>query len=167
MTPAAAVAAYVGLGGNVGDVATTLRRALDALDALPGTRVVQASRLYRTPPWGRLDQPPFVNAVAELSTTLPAPDLLAAMLRIERVHGRTRDPATPRWGPRALDLDLLLHGAGTVEVEGLRLPHPRLRERAFVLVPLAEIAPDLALPGGGTPATALAAVATDGIEALP
>jgi 2-amino-4-hydroxy-6-hydroxymethyldihydropteridine diphosphokinase len=167
VTPPAAVAAYVGLGGNVGDVAATLHSALDALDRLPGTRLVRCSRLYRTPPWGQPDQPPFLNAVAELSTTLAPPDLLAAMLRIECAHGRTRDPAASRWGPRTLDLDLLLHGTGSLDIDGLRLPHPRLRERAFVLVPLAEIAPDLPLPGGGTVSSALAAVAVDGIEALP
>src|SRR5690606_24162437 len=115
-------------------------------------------------PWGRLDQPAFVNAVAELETRLPAGALLEALQRIEVAAGRAR---VEKWGPRVLDLDLLLHGDGTCIAAGLQLPHPHLHERAFVLVPLAELAPALIVPGRGrSVADLLAAVDCSGIEAL-
>jgi 2-amino-4-hydroxy-6-hydroxymethyldihydropteridine diphosphokinase len=159
--------AYVGLGGNVGDAAGTLRAALSALDALPGTRLLRGSRLYRTPAWGREDQPDFVNAVAMLDTMLSAQALLDALLGVERAFGRDRGAEAARWGPRILDLDLLLHGDSVVDAPGLTVPHPHLLARAFVLVPLLEVAPDLDIPGRGSAREALAAMATDGIEALP
>lgn len=157
--------AFVALGGNLGDVPQTLRRALDALAALPCTRLVAHSRFYRTPPWGVAEQPPFTNAAAELETTLTPHRLLDALLRIERDAGRIR--AGERWGPRTLDLDIL-HVDGEVRHdERLTLPHPRIAERAFVLLPLAELAPDLELPGQGRVDALLAMTDTTGCEPLP
>ncbi|HEY0179750.1 MAG TPA: 2-amino-4-hydroxy-6-hydroxymethyldihydropteridine diphosphokinase [Dokdonella sp.] len=156
--------AYVGLGSNLGDPPRQIRSALQALDAPPHTRVVQRSRLYRTPPWGVADQPAFVNAVAELATALAPRELLDALLEIERRHGRRRDAA--RWGPRTLDLDLLTFADRRVDEPGLVLPHPRLAERAFVLVPLAEIAPDLAIPRVGVVAELLERVDASACVAL-
>ncbi len=158
--------AYVGLGGNVGDAAASVRAALDALDDLPDTQLLRASRLYRTPAWGLHDQPEFINAVAALETGLSARALLDAMLGMERAFGRDREAEPVRWGPRTLDLDLLLHGEAVIDAPGLRVPHPHLHQRAFVLVPLLEIAPDLRIPGRGFARYALSAMATDGIEAL-
>jgi 2-amino-4-hydroxy-6-hydroxymethyldihydropteridine diphosphokinase len=128
--------AYVGVGANLGDAAATVARALDALGLL-GT-VVRRSSLYRTPPWGRTDQPDFVNAVALLETPRSPRELLDALQALETKLGR--EPGE-RWGPRALDLDILTYDAATIDEPGLRIPHPHLLERAFVLVPLAEIDP--------------------------
>ena len=164
----AAVVACIGLGGNVGDVPHALARAFEALGRLPGTRLLRASPLYRTPAWGVEAQPDFVNAAATLATALPAADLLACLLEIERALGRTRAAdGSDRWGPRTLDLDLLLYGDAVIDQPGLRVPHPRLHERAFALLPLAAIAPDAVIPGIGTVRQALAALETAGIEALP
>ena len=161
------VVAYVGLGGNLGDAATTLRDALRALDALPTTRLLRASRLYRTRAWGNEAQPDFINAVAMLETQLPARALLDALLETEREFGRTRAAdGSDRWGPRTLDLDLLLHGDSVIDEPGLHVPHPHLHERAFALLPLVEIAPDLVIPGRGLARTALQAMASDDIHAL-
>jgi 2-amino-4-hydroxy-6-hydroxymethyldihydropteridine diphosphokinase len=143
------VRAYVGLGGNVGLAEDTLRSAVSAFDALPSTRLVRASRLYRTPAWGRVEQPDFVNAVAAIETTLAPRALLDGLLGIERAHGRERNDEAQRWGPRTLDLDLLLYGENEIDEPGLRVPHPHLHERAFVLVPLCEIAPEVVIPGHG------------------
>ncbi|MDN5781435.1 MAG: 2-amino-4-hydroxy-6-hydroxymethyldihydropteridine diphosphokinase [Luteimonas sp.] len=162
-----ATIAFVGLGGNVGDAAATLREAFSALDGLPDTQLVRASRLYRTPAWGRVEQPDFVNAVVKLETRLEARELLDALLEVERQFGRERHDGETRWGPRTLDLDLLLFGEDVIDEPGLRVPHPHLHERAFALVPLAGIAPDAPIPGHGTVRSALAAVAVEGIEALP
>jgi 2-amino-4-hydroxy-6-hydroxymethyldihydropteridine diphosphokinase len=149
MNPAAqAVVAAIGLGANLGDAAATLRDARQALDRLPGTRLLRASPLYRTRAWGKTDQPDFVNAAALVETTLPARALLDALLELERRFGRRRE-AGPQWGPRILDLDLLLYGDAVVDEPGLRVPHPHLHERAFALVPLADIAPEAAVPGHG------------------
>ncbi|MBS0212118.1 MAG: 2-amino-4-hydroxy-6-hydroxymethyldihydropteridine diphosphokinase [Proteobacteria bacterium] len=166
MSHANTVRACIGLGGNLGDVPAAIAKALDALNLLPGSRVIRRSRLYRTPAWGLTAQPDFINAAALLETSLPADELLAALLAIEREHGRDRAAATPRWGPRTLDLDLLLYGEATLASEGLHVPHPRLHERAFVLVPLAEIAPDAQVPGRGRAADLLAKVDAVGIDAL-
>lgn len=163
----AAATAYIGLGGNLGDAAGTLRAALDALHALPRTRLLRASRLYLTPAWGRRDQPDFINAAAALETRLAPRELLDALLGIERDFGRDRSDPGARWGPRTLDLDLLLYGDAAIDVPGLRVPHPHLHERAFVLVPLLEIAPDAVIPGRGGVRAAHDAVARAGIEALP
>ena len=157
--------ALVGLGGNLGDAAATLRQAFQELDALPSTRLLRASRLYRSRAWGRTDQPDFINAVAMLETTLGARELLDAMLGIEHGAGRERHP-DERWGPRTLDLDLLLYGDAVMDEPGLHVPHPHLHERAFALVPLVEIAPDAMIPGIGAARTALAAMEPSGIEAL-
>lgn len=162
-----ATIAFVGLGGNVGDAAATLREALAALDGLPETRVLRASPLYRTPAWGHVDQPDFINAVAKLETGLDPRALLDALLDVERQFGRDRQEDDTRWGPRTLDLDLLLFGEAVIDEPGLRVPHPHLHERAFALVPLAAIAPGATIPGHGTVRSALAAVVADGIEALP
>lgn len=159
------VVAFVGLGGNVGDAAATLRAGFAELDALPDTRLLRASRLYRTPAWGVEDQPDFVNAVAMLETALAAQALLAGLLDIERAHGRERD-AGRRWGPRTLDLDLLLYDDAVLDEPGLHLPHPRLHERAFALVPLIEIAPEAKIPGIGSAAGALAKLQASGISIL-
>jgi len=161
------VRACVGLGGNVGEVARTLADAIAALDRLPGTRLLQASRLYRTPAWGRCDQPDFLNAAAVLDTGLSARDLLAALLALEQRFGRERGAGEVRWGPRRLDLDLLLYGDAAIDEPGLQVPHPRLHERAFALVPLAEIAPAAVIPGRGSVAAALAGLDAAGIEAIP
>ena len=157
--------ACIGLGANLGQPRATLAAAAAALAELPGTRLLALSRLYRTPAWGRLDQPDFVNAAALLRTTLAPLDLLEALLRIEREAGRERGPDS-RWGPRVLDLDLLLYGGQVVDLPGLRVPHPHLHERAFALVPLAEIAPAEPFPGHGTVADALRGVDAGGMEAL-
>ena len=159
------VIACVGLGGNLGDAAAVLREALVELDAMPRTRLLRASRLYRTPAWGLQEQPDFINAAALLETRLPARELLDELLQIERSHGRDRDAET-RWGPRMLDLDLLLYGDEVIDEPGLKVPHPHLHERAFVLLPLREIAPDAVIPGNGRVREAAAAMAGDGIQAL-
>lgn len=134
-----AVTAYVALGANLGDAAQTLRDALHNLDHAPGLRLVKASSLYRTAPI-ESSGPDYVNAVAEVSTTLTAPDLLTALQAIENAAGRERPY---RNAPRTLDLDLLLYGDARIESPDLTVPHPRMGERAFVLMPLAEIAPNL------------------------
>lgn len=139
--------AYVALGSNLGDSHRILVEAMDALDAWPGNRLVAKSRVYRTPPWGVTDQPDFLNAAVRLRTSLSPQALLDALMEIERQAGRVRDGV--RWGPRTLDLDLL-HVEGVVVADDrLCLPHPRIAERAFVLLPLAELAPTLVLPGQG------------------
>ena len=157
------VRAFVGLGGNLGDPATTLLEAIRELDGLPSTRLVRASRLHRTAAWGVVEQPDFVNAVALLETALDARALLDALLTIERSHGRDRD-IEARWGPRTLDLDLLLYGDAVIHEPGLRVPHPHLHERAFVLLPLDEIAPDAMVPGRGVVRDLAAAIRQDGID---
>ena len=155
--------AYVALGSNLGEPRQQVLDALVALAGLPGTRVLQRSPLYRTPPWGVLDQPPFINAVAELETTLSPEALLQHLLAIEQRAGRVR---AERNGPRTLDLDLL-HGEGAHRDDpSLTLPHPRLAERAFVLLPLNDVAPDLHLPGMGRVAELLARVDPVGCERL-
>jgi 2-amino-4-hydroxy-6-hydroxymethyldihydropteridine diphosphokinase len=141
------VRAYVGLGSNLGDREATIRAALDALDAAPQTSVAAVSTLRETAPVGLLDQPEFLNGVAALETELGPRALLDALLAVERSLGRTRDG--PRFGPRTIDLDLLLYGDERVDEPGLRVPHPRLHERLFVLEPLHELAPGLVVPGLG------------------
>lgn len=161
------VSAFVGLGSNLGDGIATLRGALQALDALPGTRLERASRLYRTAAWGVTDQPDFINAVAMLRTSRPPRQLLSDLLDVERRAGRNRRAdGSDRWGPRTLDLDLLLYGDAVIDEPGLHVPHPRLHERAFVLVPLAEIAPDLSIPRIGLVRQALARMAPAEVEGV-
>ncbi|MBB5885163.1 2-amino-4-hydroxy-6-hydroxymethyldihydropteridine diphosphokinase [Xanthomonas sp. F1] len=159
------VQACIGLGGNLGDAAATLRTALAALDTLPQTRLLRASQLYRSPAWGREDQPDFVNAAALVTTTLPAPALLQALLDLEHRHGRQRQPGE-RWGPRTLDLDLLLYAEAVIDLPGLQVPHPFLHQRAFVLLPLAEIAADAVIPGHGTVRDVRDRIETGGIAPI-
>ncbi len=159
------VIAHVGLGGNVGDVPATLLAALAEIDDLPATRVIARSRFYRTAPVGGIAQDDFVNAVARIETRLPASSLLEGLFAIERAHGRDRR-REQRWGPRTLDLDLLLLGDQCIAAEGLTVPHPRIAERAFVLVPLVEVSPDVVIPGLGRARDALAVIGTSGCEAL-
>ncbi len=166
MTAALPVQACIGLGGNVGDAAATVRAAIDALDRLPDTRLLRGSRLFRTPAWGREDQPDFINAAALVATTLSPRALLDALLALERALGRDRAGAL-HWGPRTIDLDLLLYGDAVIDAPGLHVPHPHLHARAFVLVPLMEVAPDAPIPGHGTVRAVHAAVVADGIEAIP
>ncbi|MGH8078658.1 MAG: 2-amino-4-hydroxy-6-hydroxymethyldihydropteridine diphosphokinase [Lysobacter sp.] len=158
--------AFVGLGGNVGDAATILRDAFAALGRLSGMRLLRASRLYRTPAWGVTSQADFINAVAMIETTLAPPVLLANLMQIERDAGRDRLAGATVWGPRTLDLDLLLYGDKIIDVPGLKVPHPHLHERAFALVPLVEIAPDTRIPGHGAAADALASMAIGDIQAI-
>jgi 2-amino-4-hydroxy-6-hydroxymethyldihydropteridine diphosphokinase len=153
------VVAWLGLGGNLGDPEASMASALAALDADPATHVAAVSPLYRTPPWGRTDQPDFLNAVARVETRRSARELLALCLEVERGLKRIR---RERWGPRTLDIDILLYGDLQLREPGLEVPHPRLAERAFVLVPLGEIAPDLAV-GERRVRDLLACVDTSGI----
>lgn len=155
--------AYIALGANLGDPASTIRAAFGALANLPESRVVHCSSLYRTAPVGILDQPEFVNAVTQLETTLAPEALLDALLDIEQRFGRIR---AEKDGPRTLDLDLLLYNDQFLDLPRLTLPHPRLHLRAFVLQPLAEIAPDLVIPGRGSINAWLPAVANQGIVRL-
>lgn len=152
--------AFVGLGSNLDDPERQIETALGALDALPSTRVVRRSRRYRTEPVGYADQPDFVNAVAELETALEPQALLHAMLALEQAHRRVRGR---RNGPRTLDLDLLLYDERELDEPGLVLPHPRMHERAFVLVPLHEIAPEANVPGRGRVSALLRQVGTRGV----
>ncbi len=159
---AAAARAYVGLGANLGDAVTSLRAAAAELGAAAGVLSLRLSPLYRSAPVDA-DGPDYVNAVAELDTTLTPQALLAQLQRIEQTHGRQR-PA--RNAPRTLDLDLLLYGDARLDGAELILPHPRLHQRAFVLRPLADLAPALRLPGGGAIADLLAAVSAQRCERL-
>lgn len=156
--------AYVGLGANIGDPQANVRAAMDALADAPHTHVIARSPLYRTRPWGMPDQPDFINAVVTLETTLSARELLAELHVLETRAGRTRDGV--RWGPRTLDLDLLVYGRDTVDEEGLHVPHPRLAERAFVLLPLADVADELDVPGMGPVSRLLDRVDTAGCRRL-
>ena len=158
--------AWIGLGGNIGDVPATFRSALSSLGSCPGIRVVRVSRHYRTPAWGVTEQPDFINAVAEVASTLDPPALLSSLQSVERQHGRDR-AHEQRWGPRTLDLDLLAIADIIFDSPALQVPHPRLADRAFVLVPWVEIAPDLALPGLGRIADLCDALDRSGIEAIP
>jgi 2-amino-4-hydroxy-6-hydroxymethyldihydropteridine diphosphokinase len=155
--------AYVALGANLGNPKATVLAAFAALANLPESRVARCSSLYRTAPVGILSQPDFVNAVALLETTLAPETLLDALLDIEARFGRIR---RERNGPRTLDLDLLLYDDIELDLPRLTLPHPRLHLRAFVLLPLAEVAPDLAIPRRGSLAAWLPAVANQGIVRL-
>ena len=159
------VIAFVGLGGNLGDPVATLGAALQALDEVQDTRLLRASRLYRTPAWGLEQQPDFINAVAMLETRLAAQALLESLFVIERRHGRVRE-AEQRWGPRTLDLDLLLYGDAVIDEPGLHVPHPHLHERAFALLPLLEIAADVEIPGRGLARNAVSLLEKSNIQSL-
>lgn len=151
------VVAAIALGSNLGDREAALNSALAALRRLEGVEVLAVSRFHETEPVGPALQGRFLNAAALLRTTLPPRHLLAAMLDIERAAGRER---TEKWGPRTLDLDLLVYGEFRIDEPGLTVPHPRLAERAFVLEPLAEVAPAMDVPGAGTVAELLSALRT-------
>jgi 2-amino-4-hydroxy-6-hydroxymethyldihydropteridine diphosphokinase len=138
--------AYIALGSNLREPRRQLQAGFAALARLPDTQVVAQSSLYRSAPVGYADQPDFVNAVAALRTALAPRDLLDALLAIEREHGRVREFVN---APRTLDLDIALYGERVIHEPGLSIPHPRMHERAFVMVPLAEIAPDAMVPGRG------------------
>jgi 2-amino-4-hydroxy-6-hydroxymethyldihydropteridine diphosphokinase len=139
--------AYVGLGANLGDRDAMLRSALEQLAAEPEVEVVAVSTFRDTAPMGLVDQPRFLNAAARVETSLTARRLLERLLGIERRLGRTREG--PRFGPRTIDLDLLLYGGEQIDEPGLEVPHPRLHERLFALEPLADLDPDLVVPGRG------------------
>lgn len=139
------ITAYIGLGSNI-EPEAHLRAALRRLDEQPGARPTAVSPVYRTPPWGPVPQGPYLNAVVAVETDLAADALLEVLLAIELAQGRDRSPTAVRWGPRTLDLDVLLYGNSIIETERLTVPHPRLAERAFALVPLCDLAPDLTHP---------------------
>ena len=140
------VLAWVGLGGNLGDPAAALQDALDALDRIFGVELTAVSSVYQSAPVGLSAQPDFLNAVARIDTSLEPDELLEQLLRIETEQGRVR--VGERFGPRLIDLDLLLYNETVLQTEGLTLPHPRMLERRFVLEPLAELEGDMSLPGG-------------------
>ena len=156
------VRAFLGLGGNLGDPAASMASALKMIDRDAATRVVAVSSLYRTPPWGRTDQPDFLNCAAEIATGRDPRELLDLCLATEQALKRVR---AERWGPRIVDLDVLVYGDATIEQPGLAIPHPRMLERAFVMVPLAEIAPTLTLSGRSV-ADHAAALDVEGITRL-
>ncbi|MCB1567353.1 MAG: 2-amino-4-hydroxy-6-hydroxymethyldihydropteridine diphosphokinase [Xanthomonadales bacterium] len=157
------VRAFIGLGSNLADPVAQLQRAVTGLASTPGISVRRVSSLYRTAPWGETGQPDFINAVAEIETVLDAEPLLAELIRLEREAGRTRER---RWGPRTLDLDLLLHGDTQSTQAHLQLPHPRMHQRAFVLAPLAELVPNLVLGEHGSISDLLERVGLSGIQRL-
>jgi 2-amino-4-hydroxy-6-hydroxymethyldihydropteridine diphosphokinase len=154
---------FLSLGGNLGEPARSMAAALRILDTDPETSIVAVSSLYRTPPWGKTDQPDFLNAAAEVKTKQSPKGLLDLCLDAERRLKRVRGE---RWGPRLIDMDILAFGDRVIDEAGLIVPHPRMLERAFVLTPLAEIAPDFRI-GGKRVAKHLAAIDTAGIEKLP
>jgi 2-amino-4-hydroxy-6-hydroxymethyldihydropteridine diphosphokinase len=138
------VEATLGLGGNIGDPVKAFAAALTGLSQAPGVTLKRVSSVYRTAPWGKLDQPEFLNLAVLVEADLPALQLLELCLSLERSQGRERHE---RWGPRTLDIDILTYGTAAIEQPGLQVPHPRIAERAFVLAPLAEIVPELLIGG--------------------
>ncbi len=152
--------AFVGLGSNLGERETTLRAAIGRLRGLPEVEVRGVSSLRDTDPVGDVDQPRFLNGAVELETTLSARALLGALLELERAFGRDRSAAPPQ-GPRTLDLDLLLYGDATIDEPLLKVPHPHLHERRFALEPLADLDPDLEIPGQGSVQALLARLHSD------
>jgi 2-amino-4-hydroxy-6-hydroxymethyldihydropteridine diphosphokinase len=138
------VEAALGLGGNIGDPVAAFAAALRGLAQAPGVTLKRVSSVYRTAPWGKLDQPEFLNLAVLIETGLPAAELLELCLALERSQGRER---RERWGPRTLDIDILTYGSEAIDRPGLEIPHPRIAERAFVLAPLAEIAPEVQIDG--------------------
>ncbi len=155
--------AYIGLGSNLDDPRRQVTQALAELGSLPGSRLLASSSLYRTPPMGPPGQPDYINAVAQIETALAPHALLDALQAIERAHDRVR---SVRWGPRTLDLDLLLYDQQEIADERLCVPHPGLTERAFVVLPLLEIAPTLRVPGFGALAERGATLDSHGIHRL-
>lgn len=153
---------YVGIGSNLQQPVHQVQQAIQALKQLPDTRLLTHSRLYHSRPLGPQDQPDFVNAVAAIETQLTATALLHQLQEIEQAQGRVRNGR--RWGPRTLDLDILLYGDEIINLPQLNVPHPGLHQRNFVLYPLHEIAPDLVVPGRGALATLLAQCSPIGLE---
>jgi 2-amino-4-hydroxy-6-hydroxymethyldihydropteridine diphosphokinase len=163
--PVTEVVAYIGLGSNLADPLAQVSGALEALEHLPRSRCVARSSLYTSPPMGPPDQPSYVNAVAGLATALSPEALLQALMAVEKAHGRVRDGT--RWGPRTLDLDILAYGDLQMDTPELRIPHPGIPERAFVLYPLAEVAPaNLVLPGLGSVTALLARCPRGGLQRI-
>ena len=158
------VPAYVGLGSNLGDSVALIGRAIELLGESPLTRVVVRSGLYRTAPFGPVPQQPFVNAVVGVITQATPMQVLQRLLEIERVLGRRRDGE--RWGPRLIDLDLLVQGDSRLQIEELTLPHPGIPERDFVLYPLLDVAPHLPIPGVGVVRDLAAQVTNRGVQRL-
>jgi len=156
--------AFIALGSNLNDPIAQVRRAFDALKRLPHSRWIAGSSLYRSTPMGPVEQPDFINAVALIETQLAPEALLRELLQIERLQGRVRDGL--RWGPRTLDLDLLLYGDEHISTPILQVPHPGIAERSFVIVPLAELAPDLDIPGYGSVRTLKEKFSEHGLERL-
>jgi 2-amino-4-hydroxy-6-hydroxymethyldihydropteridine diphosphokinase len=159
----ALIPAYVGIGSNLGDSRARVEAAFDALDAIRHTQLVARSRLYRTRPFGPVQQGDFINAAAGLLTTLSAAELLAALRAIEEAQGRVR---AERWGPRTLDMDLLVYGDRRIAESDLVVPHPGIAERGFVLAPLNDIAPALDVPGAGRVEDLLRRLPDDGIAGM-
>jgi 2-amino-4-hydroxy-6-hydroxymethyldihydropteridine diphosphokinase len=155
--------AYVGIGSNIGDSVAAVRAAIAALDCVKTTRLISTSPLYRTRPFGPVPQANFINAVAGVLTQLTPQQLLAELLALEAAQGRQRNE---RWGPRSLDLDLLVFGALRMQTPELTLPHPGIAERGFVLVPLADIAPTLEIPALGSVTSLLHSLSDTGIEGV-
>ncbi len=158
------VTAYIGLGGNMGDPPKQMAAALQSLQAQADIDVTDVSSLYRSAPVGYEDQQDFFNAVARLKTRIAPLELLDHLLGIESVIGRVRNG--PRFGPRVVDLDLLLYGSETIDLPRLNVPHPRMRERRFVLEPLIELAPDIVIPGFGPAAESLPSVMSQEVERM-
>lgn len=154
----------IGLGSNLGDPVYNLQSAINRIGQRADMELLRCSRLYHSPPWGRTEQPEFVNAVALLETSLEADDLLILLLSIETALGRERD--TDTWGPRIIDIDLLLYGDLVQSSEALRLPHPLMHKRAFVLVPLLEIDPDCHIPGKGRADSCLQRLGQEEIDGI-
>lgn len=152
---------WISLGSNLGDRKSLLTSALRELDIHPRLKVLRSSSFYRTSPWGVTDQPDFINAVAELESGLDAPATLAALQEVESRLGRNREGR--RWGPRTIDIDLLLYGDEIYLLPDLRVPHPRMHRRRFVLEPLAELDGDLLIPGRGTVARCLRRLVRDSV----
>jgi len=137
--------AYIAIGSNLGDRHAIIAQAIQEIGELDGVQLLEQSTIIETPPVGGIEQGPYLNGVVHVLTSLGARDLLKALLGIETAHGRDRS-IEERWGPRTLDLDLIVYGDQVIDEPGLQVPHPRLHERLFVLIPLTEIAPDLLLP---------------------
>ena len=158
------VPAYIGLGSNLNDPASQIGRALAELSELSNTRMIARSRLYRSVPWGMRDQPDFINAVAGILTQLQPTRLLGELQALEKFHAR--DPNGVRWGPRTLDLDLLLFGERVLNLPDLVVPHPCMDERNFVIYPLWEIAPSIQIGKLGSVRSLMAGLGDAGLEVL-
>lgn len=158
------VRVYIGIGSNLGEPRAQVEKALQSLQLLSVNGEFTASPLYQTTPTGPQDQPDFINAVAGFLTLLSAQDLLQALKAIENSQGRQRDGV--RWGPRTLDLDLLLYGNESIDMDELTVPHPRIRERAFVMVPLFDVAPDISIPGQNDLQVLMKKVSREGVRKI-